>query len=69
MKSEFIALEKAAEEEEWLRNLLGDIPMWEKAVPALRIHCDSQSAITRALNTLYNGKSRHIRRYTRPLDT
>ena len=62
MESEFIALDKAAEEAEWLRNFLEDIPMWEKPVPALRIHYDSQSAIARALNTLYNGKSRHIRR-------
>ena len=62
MESEFIALDKAAEEAEWLRNFLEDIPMWEKPVPALRIHCDSQSAIARALNTLYNGKSHHIRR-------
>ena len=26
------------------------------------IHCDSQSAIGRAHNVMYNGKSRHIRR-------
>ena len=62
IESEFIGLNNAAEEEEWLRNLLEDTPMWEKPVPALRISCDSQSAIARALNTLYNGKSRHIRR-------
>uniref|UniRef100_A0A1J3J004 Retrovirus-related Pol polyprotein from transposon TNT 1-94 n=1 Tax=Noccaea caerulescens TaxID=107243 RepID=A0A1J3J004_NOCCA len=62
MESEFIALDKAAEEAEWLRNFLEDIPMWEKPVPALRVHCDSQSAIARALSNLYNGKSRHIRR-------
>lgn len=36
--------------------------MWEKPVPAIRIHCDSQSAIARAESNLYNGKSRHIRR-------
>ncbi|CAA7057286.1 unnamed protein product [Microthlaspi erraticum] len=30
MESEFIALDKAAEEAEWLRNFLEDIPMWEK---------------------------------------
>ncbi|KAL0712010.1 hypothetical protein Bca4012_018988 [Brassica carinata] len=62
MESEFIALDKAAEEAEWLRNFLEDVPMWEKPVPAIRIHCDSQSAIARAQNNLYNGKSRHIRR-------
>ena len=31
-------------------------------MPAICIHCDNQSAIGRALNVLYNGKSRHIRR-------
>ena len=31
-------------------------------MPAIRIHCDSQSAIARAESNLYNGKSRHIRR-------
>jgi hypothetical protein len=62
MESEFIALDKAGEEAEWLRNFLEDIPMWEQPVPAICIHCDSQSAIGRALSSMYNGKSRHIRR-------
>nr|VDD30760.1 unnamed protein product [Brassica oleracea] len=53
---------KSTKEAEWLRNFLEDIPMWEKLVPAIRIHCDSQSAIAQAQNNLYNGKSRHIRR-------
>jgi len=61
IESDFIALDKVAEEAEWLRNFLEDIPMWEK-LPAIRIHCDSQSAIARAQSNLYNGKSRHIRR-------
>ena len=58
MESEFIALHKAVEEDEWLRNFLEDIHMWEKTVPAIRILCDSQSAIAWAQNNLYNGKSR-----------
>ena len=62
MESEFIALDKAGEEAEWLRHFLEDIPMWPKPVPAICIHCDSQSAIGRAQNHMYNGKSRHIRR-------
>ncbi|XP_073281876.1 uncharacterized protein [Primulina huaijiensis] len=62
MESEFIALDKAAEEAEWLRNFLEDIPCWTSPVPAIMIHCDSQSAIARAQNSMYNGKSRHIRR-------
>ncbi len=62
MESEFIALDKSAEEAEWLRNFLEDIPCWQKPVPTVMIHCDSQSAIGRAQSGMYNGKSRHIRR-------
>ena len=62
MESEFIALDKAGEEAEWLRHFLEDIPVWPKPVSAICIHCDSQSAIGRAENNMYNGKSRHIRR-------
>jgi hypothetical protein len=62
MESEFIALDKATEEAEWLRHFLEDIPRWSNPVPAICIHCDSQSAIGRAQSHMYNGKSRHIRR-------
>lgn len=62
MESEFITLDKAAEEAEWLRQFLEDIPRWSKPVPAISIHCDNQAAIGRALNKIYNGTSRHIRR-------
>ena len=62
MESEFIALDKAGEEAEWIKNFLADIPCWSKPVPAILIHCDSQSAIGRAQSSMYNGKSRHIRR-------
>ena len=36
--------------------------MWSKPVPAICIHCNSQSAIGRAQSHMYNGQSRHIRR-------
>ena len=62
MESEFIALDKAGEEAEWLRHFLEDIPIWPQPVPAICIHCDSQSAIGRGQSHIYNGKSRHIRR-------
>ncbi|KAL5577705.1 hypothetical protein UlMin_019404 [Ulmus minor] len=62
MESEFIALDKCGEEAEWLRHFLEDIPLWPRPVPAICIHCDSQSAIGRAQSNTYNGKSRHIRR-------
>jgi hypothetical protein len=62
MESEFIALDKAGEEAEWLRIFLEYIPCWPKPVPIVCIHCDNQSAIGRAHSNMYNGKSRHIRR-------
>ena len=53
MESEFIALDKAGEEAEWLRNFLEDIPNWSRDVHAICIHCDSQSAISRAQSHMY----------------
>ncbi|GJX69897.1 hypothetical protein Tco_0307068, partial [Tanacetum coccineum] len=62
MESEFIMLDKCGEEAEWLRQFVEDIPRWPKPVTAISIHCDSKSAMGRAKSTMYNGKSRHIRR-------
>ncbi|KAK9052683.1 hypothetical protein SSX86_029313 [Deinandra increscens subsp. villosa] len=62
MESEFIALDKAGEEAEWLRQFLEYVPKWPKPVTAICIHCDCQSAIGRSQSAMYNGKSRHIRR-------
>ena len=47
MESEFIALDKAGEEAEWLRNFVEDIPFWTKPVRPILIHCDSQAPIDR----------------------
>ena len=60
MESEFIALGKCGEEAECLRCFLEDIPRWPKPLPQIFIYCDGQSAIGRAQNSIYNGKSRHI---------
>ena len=57
MELEFIALDKAGEEAEWLRHFLEDMPMWMKHVSSICIHCDSKSAIGRAQSHMYNGKS------------
>ncbi|PHT34318.1 hypothetical protein CQW23_26118 [Capsicum baccatum] len=62
MESEFIALDKAGDEAEWLQNFFKDIPYWPKPVAPVCIHCDSQAAIGRAGSMMYNGKSHHIRR-------
>ncbi|KAA0036921.1 ty1-copia retrotransposon protein [Cucumis melo var. makuwa] len=60
MESEFIALELAGQEAEWIKNLLGDVSLWGTSVP-VSIQCDSQATICTAKNSVYNGKSRHIR--------
>ena len=62
MESKFIVLDKYGEEAEWLHHFLEDIPKWQKPVPPICIHCDSQSVIGRTKSNMYNGKSRHIRR-------
>lgn len=55
-EAEFISLDLAAEEADWLRDFLEYVLMWSKHVPAISIHCDSQSAIDRAQSHIYIGK-------------
>ena len=62
MEAELIALASTTEEANWLRDLLYEIPLWEKPIPPILIHCDSIAAIGRVKNRYYNGKSRPIRR-------
>ena len=62
MEAKLIALAWASEEANWLRDLLYEIPLWEKPIPPILIHCDSTAAIGRVQNRYYNGKSRPIRR-------
>ncbi|KAI3677608.1 hypothetical protein L6452_36874 [Arctium lappa] len=62
MEAKFVALDKVAEEAEWLKSFLEGIPLWPKPMTAICIHCDSMAALTRAKNQIYNCKSRHIRR-------
>jgi hypothetical protein len=60
LESEFIALELAGSEAEWLRNLLANIPLGIKPTPSVSMHCDCKSAIAVAKNKSFNGKNRHI---------
>ena len=62
MEAELIALSSASEEAGWLRDLSSEIPMWEKPISSVLIHCDSIATIGIAHNKYYNGKSRYIRR-------
>ena len=60
MESEFVALEMAGSEAEWLKNFLANIPLGMKPTPFVSMHCDCQSIIAIAKNKSYNGKNRHI---------
>jgi hypothetical protein len=63
MKAELVALESATTEAEWLKELLMNLPMVAKPVPAILLHCDNQSVITIIGNTKENAKfSRHVKR-------
>ena len=61
MEIEFIALEKASSEAEWLRNLLADIPLWTRPASFVSMRCDSQAAIVKAKSKIFNENNRHIR--------
>jgi len=60
MESEFIALELAGQEAEWLKGLSTDIPLWGKQSTPISLHCDSQAVIGVVHNSVYNEKKRHI---------
>ena len=62
MEAELIVLSLASEEVGWLQDLLSEIPMWEKPISPILIHCDSTATTGRVHNKYYNGKSRSIRR-------
>ena len=61
MEAEFIALELASNEAEWLKNFLTEIPLGMKPTPSVSLHCDSKVVIAITKNNDYNGKNRHIR--------
>ena len=60
MESEFVAIEMAGSEAEWLKNFLANIPLGMKPTPSVSMHCDCQSEIAIAKNKSYDGKNRHI---------
>ena len=60
MEAELIALASVSEKANWLRDLLYEIPLWEKPIPPILIDCDSTATIGRVKNRYCNGKSRPI---------
>nr|GEV85356.1 zinc finger, CCHC-type [Tanacetum cinerariifolium] len=60
MESEFVTLEAAGKEAEWLKNLLLEILLWVKPIAPISIRCDSAATLAKAYSQMYNGKSRHL---------
>ena len=50
-------------EAEWLRDLLMDLPVVEKPIPAISMNCDNRTVITKVNSYKDNMKStRHVKR-------
>ena len=63
MEAQLTALDTAIVEADWLRELLMDLPIVEKPVPAILMNCDNQTVIVKVNNSKDNMKSsRHIKR-------
>jgi hypothetical protein len=63
MEAELTALDTATIEAEWLRELLMDLPMVEKHIPAIPMNCDNQTVIIKVNSSKDNMKSsRHVKR-------
>ena len=57
-----IALVTTSEETCWLRSFMLSIPLWERPIPVILIHCKSTAAIAKVHNRYYNNKRLQIRR-------
>ena len=63
METELTALDIAGSEAEWLRDLLMDLSVVEKPIPAISMNCDNQTVITKVNSSNDNMKStRHVKR-------
>ena len=60
MAFELIALASAGKEEKWLRNIMFEIPILPMPISPVAIHTDCRTALAKAYNQVYNGKSCHI---------
>ena len=63
MEAKLTAVDTTTVEAEWLRELLMDLPMVEKPVPAILMNCDNQTVIVKVNSAKNNAKSsRHVKR-------
>ena len=63
MESEFYTLAAVAEEVEYLKELLFDLPPFRERMPDIAISCNNQAVVTTTDNDLYNGWKRTMRIY------
>ena len=62
MEAELIALDTATVEAEWLCELLVDLLIVEKLIPAILLNCDNQTVIVKVNSSKDNMKSsRHVK--------
>ena len=63
MEAKLTALDIATVEPEWLREVLMDLPVVEKPVPAILMNCDNQTVIVKVNSAKDNAKSsKHVKR-------
>jgi hypothetical protein len=63
MEAKLAALDTTIVEADWLRELLMDLPIIEKPLPAILMNCDNQMVIVKVDSSKDNMKSsRHIKR-------
>ena len=63
MEAELTTLGTATVEAKWLRELLMDLPIVEKPIPAILMNCDNQMVIVKVNSSKDNMKSsRHVKR-------
>jgi hypothetical protein len=68
MEAELVALDSAAVEAEWIRELLSDLPILDKPIPAVLTYCDNQTVLVKVKSRKDNMKSsKHIKRRLKSL--
>ena len=56
MEAEFIVLKNVSFDDEWVRNLLTDIPLWTRPILSVSMYCDNQVAIAKAKSKILMGR-------------
>ena len=63
METELTTLDTITVDAEWLRELLMDLPVFKKPIPAISMNCDNQTMIIKVNSSRDNMKStRHVKR-------